>query len=401
MALSETRCNKAVLTNGHPVHEQNPTANASKLQYKKACDLRGRPIRGLWVRNGRFYARLAVEDPKTHKSRSRRIPLDGVSTAAKAREKLEDLRKDKRDDKLPNVHRTPKFADYVKEYLAYFEKAKDAKRPKTMKTERIHLDAWAKSIGGVRLDKITPEMIRDFTAQQQQGGWCGRTVNLAVTVLRNVLNRAIDDNYLKTLPTTSFKALKWTPRKRGLVSIEQIDAICDAGFEVSKNAQQLADYIRVMAYCGSRKTETLGLQWDDVDFARHQITIGADGQSKNHEARVVDFNERLEAVLQDMHSRRAPDSKWLFPSPQRGDQDLPAKSFVESMRLAKKEAGIARFGFHDCRHFFISAAVMNGIDYMTIARWVGHKDGGILIGQVYGHLNNEHTKRQAGRLTFE
>ena len=44
---------------------------------------------------------------------------------------------------------------------------------------------------------------------------------------------------------------------------------------------------------------------------------------------------------------------------------------------------------------------MGGIDYMTIARWVGHKDGGILIGKVYGHLSNEHARRQAQRIKFE
>ncbi len=43
---------------------------------------------------------------------------------------------------------------------------------------------------------------------------------------------------------------------------------------------------------------------------------------------------------------------------------------------------------------------MCGIDYMTIAKWVGHKDGGILIGKVYGHLADEHRKQQAARLTF-
>jgi hypothetical protein len=26
---------------------------------------------------------------------------------------------------------------------------------------------------------------------------------------------------------------------------------------------------------------------------------------------------------------------------------------------------------------------MSGIDYMTIARWVGHKDGGVLIGGLW------------------
>jgi hypothetical protein len=41
---------------------------------------------------------------------------------------------------------------------------------------------------------------------------------------------------------------------------------------------------------------------------------------------------------------------------------------------------------------------MAGIDYMTIAKWLGHQDGGILVGKVYGHLSDEHRKRMAQRL---
>jgi hypothetical protein len=41
------------------------------------------------------------------------------------------------------------------------------------------------------------------------------------------------------------------------------------------------------------------------------------------------------------------------------------------------------FGFHDLRHFFISQCVMFQIDFLTIARWVGHRDGGVLIGRTY------------------
>jgi site-specific recombinase XerD len=59
------------------------------------------------------------------------------------------------------------------------------------------------------------------------------------------------------------------------------------------------------------------------------------------------------------------------------------------------------FGFHDYRHHFVSYCVMSGIDFLTIARWVGHKDGGILIGKVYGHLSHEHLKSAAQRLRFE
>jgi hypothetical protein len=38
---------------------------------------------------------------------------------------------------------------------------------------------------------------------------------------------------------------------------------------------------------------------------------------------------------------------------------------------------------------------MSGVDYMTIAKWLGHQDGGILVGKVYGHLSDEHQKNMA------
>ena len=113
-----------------------------------------------------------------------------------------------------------------------------------------------------------------------------------------------------------------------------------------------------------------------------------------------DFNPQLETLLNDMHSRRSQDSVFLFTSPRRGEKDIPAKSFRESLRLARRHAGLPNAGFHDLRHIFISHAVMAGIDFMTIAEWVGHKDGGILIGKVYGHLLDEHRRKMAAKLTI-
>jgi integrase len=101
-----------------------------------------------------------------------------------------------------------------------------------------------------------------------------------------------------------------------------------------------------------------------------------------------------------MLTRRAPETKWLFPSPQRGQQDIPSRTFRESLKLARAAAKLDQFGFHDCRHFFISMCVMAGIDNMTIASWVGHRDGGVLIGKVYGHLTDEHKQRQAQKLVL-
>jgi hypothetical protein len=38
---------------------------------------------------------------------------------------------------------------------------------------------------------------------------------------------------------------------------------------------------------------------------------------------------------------------------------------------------------------------------MTIAASMGHNDGGVPIGKVYGHLAEEHRKAMAGRMNFE
>ena len=386
--------------------------------YQKVLDGRKRPIRGLCKRNDRYYGRLTVVDETTGKKTVKRVPLtdadnNPVATVPQAQDALKALKVDRARGSLPVLQRTPKFSKYADDYLAHYEKVKDAKRPRTIETERGHLNHWKEHLGSTRLNRINKAMINDFVAKRQQAGISGRTINLGITVLRNVLNKGIDDGWLKSLPTDNLRPLKWTARKRELFKEADIDTLCKAAIETMKkdddgklerkfkNGQQFADFVRLMAYCGSRMSETLRLRWSDVDFEKRILTIGSDGLAKNHEMRHVQFNEKLVAHLGEMKSRRAPDTDWIFPSAQRGDKDIRAKSFRDTLNKVRNEAKLPTFGFHDCRHFFISMAVMSGIDYMTIARWVGHKDGGILIGKVYGHLSNEHAERQAARLNFE
>jgi len=390
---------KAIASNGGTgtvvSHGQHRAA-----RYNKVLDQRKRPIRGLWERNGRYYAQITVEDQNTGLKQVKRVPLEGATTNAQAVAKFQELLTQRRKGSLPVLKRTPKFADYATQYFEFYEKVKDAKRASTLETERFAIDRWIEHLGHVRLDRITRALINSFIAKRQGAGRSGRTVNLEVICFRNVMKRAIDDGWINSLPTQNLRPLKWTPHKRELFSAAQINELCDKAIEVSKNGQEFADYIRFLAFSGARMSEALRLKWADVDWENKQLTIGADGLSKNHKARVVDFNASLEGHLLAMKKRRAPDLKWLFPSPQRGNQDIPAKSFRETLILARNAAKLPDFGFHDCRHHFISMCVMSGIDYMTIARWAGHQDGGVLIGKVYGHLSNEHAQRQAQRVNF-
>lgn len=52
------------------------------------------------------------------------------------------------------------------------------------------------------------------------------------------------------------------------------------------------------------------------------------------------------------------------------------------------------------RHVFCSNAIEAGVDFKTIAAWLGHKDGGLLVARTYGHLRDEHSTLMAQRMTF-
>ena len=367
-----------------------------KFRFTPVRDSRKRKVRGLWIRNGRYYLQMRVEGEKS----ARKIPLQAQNLQAAIKE-IREKQSAKDKGELPTAGLKPKFAAYCRSYLEFFETVQNTgKRPRTVERERTSLVRWIAALGHVRVDKITKPMITAFIDGRLKDGLSARSVNLDVIALRNVLKKATNDGHLNTLPMAGLKPLKVRTVKRPLLTPTQFEKLCSAARRWGKNGDELVDYLKFLAFTGARCSEALRVKWADVDFERRHVTIGADGLSKNGKSRVVDFNPNLEAHLRDMWQRRAPDTTWLFPSPQRGDQDRAAKSLRDSFEIARKQAGLAWVGFHDLRHYFCSLAIMSGIDVRTIAEWMGHLDGGILIGKIYSHLLGEHRQRMAQKLVF-
>ncbi len=373
-------------------------SNQQRAEFIPVHDGRKRKVRSLWQRGDTFYARLKITYPGEEEAKVRRVPLK-ARTVPEATKELRALQV-KRDKGQTIVReRTPTLKEYGQKYIDRLFTG-NRKRPKTITSENGHLRFWTRELGQRRLHSITAGQIQRALDKRAADGRAPRTLNIALTTLRNIYSEAIADGLVDDNPCLKVKWRKLDRKERKLVTADELDSLCEAALKASKNGQQFGDYVRLLQYSGSRMAETLRLRWEDVDWDQKQLVIGADGESKNHEARRVDFNPSLETHLKDMHRRRDCESQWIFPSPQRGKKDISSKSFRETLLLAREEAGLEHVGFHDTRHHFISMSVMAGIDYMTIAAWVGHKDGGILIGKVYGHLANEHRQRAAQKLVL-
>jgi integrase len=376
-----------------------------RLMFEAVYDSRKEKIRGLWRRGGRYYAQLRVAG-----AGGKEYPTKVALSAGdldEARAELERVRVDNRRgaNVLPRAGRpadAPAFAAFAAEYLA--SPAHASKDKSTRSSERYSLEYWKAQIGAVPLNKITAPMLQAYKEKRLAGRIKegarpvkARTVNIELCAFHAVMKLARARGLVAEFPSAERLQQRPSP-KRPLLRPEDIARLIAACRpETTKNAALLSYYLRFLALTGAREKEGLRTPWAGVDFGQKLVTI-PDG--KNGEDRAVNFNPELGVLLGELWAARQPDSSYLFPSAQRGGKDISAKTIRESFAKVRTAAGMPWVCFHDFRHFFASQCVMAGIDFKTIAAWLGHRDGGILVGKVYGHLSDDHKRRMGAGLAI-
>ncbi len=413
--MNGTQLQKVKGVNGKPICGMwvRPPATKAHTKYPSTLaavhDSKRQPVRGLWYQlpTGPFIAQVTTSTSST------KLRLK-ATTLAQARDELQRLRIQSRDGNLIHLGKSPGFTQFADEYMQSV--AQEGKKcPSTIYAESCRIRWWQHHLAETPINKITLPLVRQGIAQLRNDTSSSkplsdRSLNYYVTAMNNVLNRALELHLIQSHPIppkTLWRKLKRS--ERPLIRLEEFERLCQAAqAHCPRNGKQFADLVWLLCYCGTKISSALRLRWSDVDWDNQQLVIARDGVSKGKRVTRVDFNADLENHLRDMYARRK-DSSWVFPSGQRGNENLPATTFRETLAKAREHAGLGQdrvklglkaVGFHDCRHFFCSFCVMNGVDFKTIAEWVGHIDGGILASQVYGHLSPEHKRSAAQKLTF-
>ena len=156
--------------------------------------------------------------------------------------------------------------------------------------------------------------------------------------------------------------------------------------QLRKQAQDSSDHARFLAYSGARLQEAnsavLGNDHGDTFHLRGTKTEDSD----RHIAVVPAFRALLGRLAADKIGK---ETRYLAVKSSRGP-----------MARACKRLGLPVLRHHDLRHYFITVCVESGVDCATIARWVGHSDGGVLIGKTYQHIRDLHSVEQAKKVRF-
>jgi integrase len=369
----------------------------------KVFDSRNRRVRGLWIRNGTYYAQMRTDGQPN----ATRVKLHDAETVPQAIEAMQVLKRRRRDGDLiiEKSHGMPRFLECADNYITELKELKK-KRPDTIKRESSSVDALKEFLGAKLVTKITMADVYAFAKWRKEHprrrGWdevSGRQVDLDIIVLRHVMKKTVRDGHRKTQPITKWEALADDPKEVRLVQTVELEKMKKKSPEVLHNGgKQFADYLALLSVSGGREQETLRLRWSvNVDWNNDRLGFGQDGLSKFGKSRWVPFNPRLKALLKEMFARRNKENDLLFPSRIGGNT---MKTYRKALDRVKAACKIEDFGFHHTRHYFISHSIMSGVDPKTLADWVGHEDTKLIM-TIYTHLHNKHSMAQAKKVEFE
>jgi len=416
----------------------------------------GLKIPRLQQRNNRFY--LRKKDPEFPEKPASRIPLEATNPAEakeeaaalnnfiqnkkiRISELLKRTEKPKNDDEGKDKQDSDLFEDVVEGYLGL---CKDSKiRPNTLRCYVGDLKVWEEEFEGCHLSEITPKGISSVVrvwrreSEDEENQISNYRVRKRLHTLHRMFGWAFDEQLIKAIPLEMrfVKKLvgKIEPKgERRLLKEEELNRLIKVAKETNGRSlgYMLADLIELMASSGLRKGEAFPLRWRQVNFEK-QILIVEKGKTATA-ARTINFNPILKGVLKRLHEEATDKGEvgkdeFIFKTNYR------LKSWREKNKKAKKEqepsisnlrrllnrvadeADLADFakdpnreglhsqeelGFHDFRRFFITRCLHGGVPLPTIARWVGHKDGGVLILKTYVQKDEELERKYASELTL-
>jgi integrase len=247
-------------------------------------------------------------------------------------------------------------------------------------------DKTPEEIDPLSLDRFRKKLSQRKNLKDEKKPIAPTSVRNALALLRQIVNHGMERQLTK-----GFSGKVPVPRVAGKLKGDDLSPAHLSALLTALDAdtdQAAADVVRLALYTGARREEILRLRWPEVDFTRglwmlRDRKAGGDTGfplsapalavlKKRHGARPL--NEKGEEV-----------SKFVFPGigKKYGYLRDPRAAFARIKAAAKLPASFRLL--HGNRHHFASMLVAEGVDMLTVARLLGHRDAQMVM-RTYSHV---------------
>jgi integrase len=278
--------------------------------------------------------------------------------------------------------------------------------PRTRGVNQAACAALLPHFGRLLLADIQPKHIAAFQRHRQNAGMGGRSINIEVALLRQVLihhrlwaNIAPDVRMLREREDVG----------RALTADEMHRLLTAARSSASRS---LYPALVLALHTGLRNEELRHLRWRQANLLGEAVTVGK-SKTRGGEGRVVPLSDTALAALKAWRSQfpSALPEHYVFPSERYGlhgspgtlggevraysyDPETPIAGWKSSWTTCRRAAGV-QCRWHDMRHSFVSRLGDNAVSDQTLMALAGHVSRKML--ERYSHARSE-SKRAAVKL---
>ncbi len=266
--------------------------------------------------------------------------------------------------------KAPLLSDLAAEYLAYLTvEGRSVSTLKRYKPEINRFVQFASDRGVLRANDFSVRLFDQYRARRVSEKAESATIYHESTVLKQLLNFAVQRELMPFSPLKNAKLKKPSKRTQPAFDLEQVELI------LKHAGKRWRDVFEFLACTGLRIGELCWLTWEDIDEASGFVLVRGkrDWRPKDKDDRKVPFNDRLQALLQRLP--RSPG--WVFKGGKckrfpKGGQQISGRRALSALKRTLERAGLDEGKLHTFRSFFITHSLLNGVGPYVVADWVGH-----------------------------
>jgi integrase len=292
------------------------------------------------------------KDPKTGKYRiqfqhqGKRYSKTGFATQKAAETWMVSRRTElEQEAQTPPSQPTPSVSasgslDLETLMVKYLRLAERSLAPITLRYRKIVFRRFLAHLGNVSVETITTELVENYLIKTQTNN----QFNKERTELMVLFSWAHKRHLVPTNPITLVDKLGVDQVKKVIPTPQEMNRILLA-------AGKDRSLLLVLFHTLARIDEILRLQWDDINWDRHEIRLWTrKRRGGGWQFDWLGMNAELEKVLKNLWQKRIGD-EYVFINPKTGDRYIDR---FELMRRICRRAGVRHYTYHCIRHFVAS-----------------------------------------------
>ncbi len=240
-------------------------------------------------------------------------------------------------------------------------------------------------IGSIKLDQLQAVRVKF----QKENGSSNSNVNRFFSIVKTILNRAVEWEYIQASPAKFLRYMSVVKSKPRFLTVEEINRLW-VEFRKDKRVEDLAV---VLIHTAIRPIDIKSMNWDQIDFQNKLIHVTT-YKGRQPRAYTIPMDNEIEILIQ----RRFKETGGIGKVFNTAFNHTIIENMIKASGINEGRPHKDRFTFYGLKHSFVSHLLMSGASLYDVSKLVNVSVN--TLEKHYGHLTQEHLRAVQSRINL-